>query len=321
MNDSRRSMNPKRLAGLISAALLLATAVAAIGAQKIAPPSETEQKIIAEVRDLKAAGKNDEALALLRKGREEFPKSLHLRQETFLLLMSTKRYDECIAFIDETYPDTPDEFKKDVLISKRGIMFNLFQQAFENKDFDKAYATLKRLADSGHRNPYRFLYRDEYRPLQAREGFDELIGKIEENAGIGRPALDFTTRLLDGEKFTLSEQQGRVVLVNFWDTGCIPCRKEFPALRKLYQRYREKGFEIISINLDEGVEKLDKFLEKESLPWKHVCSGKGFGDDIARLYEVTSTPYQFLVDKKGVMRYFDVRGDELEKIVSRQIGE
>jgi thiol-disulfide isomerase/thioredoxin len=321
MNNSFYSIIPQRLTLLVLVFFLLSTVYTAIGTQEIAPPSEAEQKIIAEVAVLKTAGKNDEALRLLKKGREQFPQSLHLRRETFLLLLSTKRYEECIAFIDETYPDTPDRFKKDVLNSKRNILFNMLMQTLENGDFDKGYSYLKDLADSGHKNPYQFLYQKQYKPLQEMEGFEEIVEKIEDNAGIDRPPLDFTSALLDGGTFTLSEQKGKVVLVDFWNTGCGPCIKEFPNLRKLYKMYQGKGLEIISISLDESREKLDRFLEKEPLPWKHIFSGKGWGDEIARMYEVHSNPYLFLVDRKGIMRYFDVRGEALTKAVTHLIKE
>ena len=322
MNDTQHRLEPGRLSVCLLLLFFLLPAVyTAVRAQGLAPPTEAEKTIIAEAAELKTAGKVDEALRLLQKGRERFPKSLHLNREVFLLLLSAKRYEECIAFIDETYPDTPDEFKKDVLNSKRNIIFSLLVQILEKQDFAKGFSYLKDLADSGHKNPYRFLYQDQYKPLRDMEGFEAVIEKIEDNAGIGRPPLDFSAKLLDGGSFALSEQKGKVVLVDFWNTACGPCIREFPNMRKLYDKYHEEGFEIIGINLDEDREKLDRFFEKEPLPWKHIHSGKGWSDEIARMYEVNSNPYLFLVDRNGIMRYFDVRAEELAEAIARLIEE
>ena len=144
---------------------------------------------------------------------------------------------------------------------------------------------------------------------------------MEKNAGVGKPPKDFTVTLTSGDTFTLSKQTGKVILVDFWGTVCIPCIEEFPNMRDLYNKYHDLGFEILSVSLDESREKFDSFLKKEPLPWKHVYSGKGWQDDLVALYEVESVPFLFLVDRKGNMRYFDVRGEQLAKAVERLVKE
>lgn len=93
------------------------------------------------------------------------------------------------------------------------------------------------------------------------------------------------------------------------------------AVLGLYKKYHDQGFEIISNNLDESREKFEVFLEKQPLPWKQVFSGKAWQDDLIALYEVESVPFLFLVDKKGIMRYFDVSGEQLAEAVKLLIQE
>jgi thiol-disulfide isomerase/thioredoxin len=64
------------------------------------------------------------------------------------------------------------------------------------------------------------------------------------------PAPDFTLPTLSGETVRLSDLRGKVVLVNFWATWCVPCRTEMPTLEELYQYYKERGLEVVAVNLD-----------------------------------------------------------------------
>lgn len=291
-------------------------------AQEMEPPPEPVKNIIAEAKELKEAGKIDEALDLLNSSREKYPESLHLCGEIFRLLSGAKRYEDCLNFIDETLPTTPERFKKDVLISKRGILLKLFiQELEEKKDHENALYYLEQLAQNGFRSTYLLLHNDLFKPLRSMQGFSDIIKRIIKNSGVGEPPKDFTVTLTSGEPFTLSKQTGKVVLVDFWATICTPCIKELPNMRTLYKKYHDKGFEIVSISLDESREKYESFLEKEPLPWKHVFSGEGWKNDLVALYEVEGVPFLFLVDKKGIMRYFDVRGEELAKAVELLVKE
>jgi len=292
-----------------------------LGQDSGAPP-EPVKKIIDKAKQLKDAGKIDEALAVLNSGMENYPGSLHLGGEIYQLLIAAKRYEDCLRFIDAMLPAIPEPFRKDVLAGKRGVLLNLFWQALEEKiDKEKALYYLKELAENGYRGTHEFLKDERCKPLQGMKGFSDLINRMQENAGVGKPPKDFTVALTGGGTFTLSKQTGKVVLVDFWGTICAPCIKEFPNLRKLYKKYHDQGFEIISINLDESREKFESFLEKQPLPWKHVFSGKAWQDELIALYEVESVPFLFLVDKNGIMRYFDVRGEQLAEAVRSLVKE
>ena len=154
-----------------------------------------------------------------------------------------------------------------------------------------------------------------YDPLREETRFTRCVEKARENIGLGKPLPDFTVTLLTGESLTLSDLRGKVVLVDFWSTNCPPCVKEMPALKNLYAKYHPQGFEIIGISLDVDLEKLTAFVRENDLRWKIVCSGKSLLDETVQLYKVNAQPSLWLIDREGILRYFDVRGESLEQAI------
>ena len=122
---------------------------------------------------------------------------------------------------------------------------------------------------------------------------------------------------MDGRDFDLSEIRGKIVLVEFWTTWCGPCLAELPNLRQLYDAYHDKGFEVVSISLDERRPALEAFLEKEPLPWV-VLHDQGWDENKnARHYGVTTVPTVLLVDRTGKILSTNARGEELQKQLAK----
>lgn len=114
-----------------------------------------------------------------------------------------------------------------------------------------------------------------------------------------RAAPPLTATLLDGTRFALADNAGKVVLVNFWATWCAPCRAEMPALDTFYRRYRERGFEVVAISLDEPdrADAVRKVMGDYSFPAALSANAqfKGFG----RIWRV---PMTFVIDRQGRLR-------------------
>ena len=121
--------------------------------------------------------------------------------------------------------------------------------------------------------------------------------------------------------WSLSQQKEKVVLIDFFATWCPPCREEMPNLKNIRSSHPEGSFELISISLDSEREKLETFIREQELTWHFAFSGEGWNDSNAKLYHVNSIPSIWLVDKKGILRYFDVRGEELAETVKKLILE
>jgi peroxiredoxin len=116
---------------------------------------------------------------------------------------------------------------------------------------------------------------------------------------IGKPAPMFTQNDVNGKPVSLSDLKGKYVLVEFWASWCAPCRAGNPNLRKQYELYKDKGFEIISVSLDNVKEKWVDAIAKDGLPWIQVSDLKGWNNAVGRLYGVRAVPQSFLLDKDG----------------------
>ena len=115
-------------------------------------------------------------------------------------------------------------------------------------------------------------------------------------------APDFSLELFDGSDFQLSNQRGKVVLVNFWGSWCGPCRQEAPELQALYEDYKDDGFLIIGVNwLESSRGKALDFVDEFGITYPN---GEDFGEIVAKKYHIQGAPENFLIDKEGNVSQF-----------------
>ena len=135
---------------------------------------------------------------------------------------------------------------------------------------------------------------------------------------VGVKAPDFTAPNPEGEMITISKILGKVTILDFWASWCRPCRIENPNFVKIYDKYHAKGLEIISVSLDRNNQKQGwvEAIEKDQLNWYNVSNLKFWQDPLAQLYNVSSIPATFVLDKDGVILATKLRGGALEAKIS-----
>ncbi len=135
---------------------------------------------------------------------------------------------------------------------------------------------------------------------------------------VGNP-IQIVGTTVEGKPFDWNQLRGRVVLVDFWATWCGPCIQEIPSIKKAYQAYHDKGFEVVAISLDEDRARLDQFLAKTPMPWTVLHETNGINPTAVH-YGISAVPATLLVDTQGRVVSMTARGEELEKQLEKLLG-
>jgi len=131
----------------------------------------------------------------------------------------------------------------------------------------------------------------------------------------GAMAPEISLKTPAGDILALSSLRGKVVLIDFWASWCGPCRKENPNVKLVYEKYKDKGFEIFAVSLDNNAAQWEGAIAKDGLTWKHVSDLGGWKSSAAQLYQVHSIPQTFLLDQEGRIVKIGFRSHELESLI------
>jgi peroxiredoxin len=175
------------------------------------------------------------------------------------------------------------------------------------------YFSLVYLPEAGKEDLLKSVY-DTLTPAVKKSYFgtklEELISSMSKTS-IGVMAPDFTQNDPAGQPVSLSSLRGQYVLVDFWASWCAPCRQENPNVVNAYNAYKDKGFTIIGVSLDQDKAAWEKAILDDKLTWTHVSDLKYFENAVAKTYGIRSIPASFLLDKEGRIIAKDLRGDAL----------
>ena len=147
----------------------------------------------------------------------------------------------------------------------------------------------------------------------------QLANRIESasplQVGAYAPEIELPTP--QGEILKLSSLKGQIVLIDFWASWCRPCRAENPKVKLVYEKYKDKGFEIYGVSLDNNKNKWMAAIKQDGLPWKHVSDLGGWQNIAAQKYKINSIPNTYLIDKDGKILAIGLRAHQLDKFLEK----
>jgi peroxiredoxin len=155
---------------------------------------------------------------------------------------------------------------------------------------------------------------------------DQLVTQQEKQAmkdqatAAGGPAQEITMKDTNGVDISLSSLRGKYVLIDFWASWCRPCRAENPNVVRMYNKYKDAGFEVFSVSLDQKRDRWISAIKKDGMTWMHVSDLKGWGNAAAQAYGVSSIPHTLLIDKEGNIIANKLRGQGLEAKLKQIFG-
>ena len=196
----------------------------------------------------------------------------------------------------------PMDFKNELMIIKTVV-----QEKFEKQKYLKE--VVKLIEQAKQQEDYIFQQKNR---VNEEKNIREQLG-----INIGAIAPEINLKSPDGKLIALSSLKGKVVLLDFWASWCRPCRAENPNVVKLYNKYKDKGFTVYSVSLDQNKDKWLAAIAQDQLTWSnHVSELTGWKSSAGNKYGVSSIPKTFLIDAKGKIIAYDLRGNDLEKQLS-----
>ncbi|MCU0289354.1 MAG: TlpA family protein disulfide reductase [Acidobacteria bacterium] len=332
--------------------LIIPSLMAVSGTSNKSTPPETkmitatQKETMEMIYRLYGQQEYEKVLPIIEKAMKEFGITTELLKLKFNILVAQEKYDTALAFIDG---EIKRSGKTESLLAARfELLYNWkkWQEALETaREKDKitkpkspwdamnimhVYLAMGRKEDaldalqeavSRGFISYRILTDQKYESLASETRFFEIIETIKIAIGLGKPAKNFSVKLINGDTFTLANQRGKVVLLYFWATWCEPCKEEIPGLVKIYEEFKDKNFDMIGISLDSSAGKLMNYSRTNNLNLKMYCSSKTWNDPVVIHYGVNSLPSLWLIDKKGVLRSFDIKSEELRQAIISLLAE
>ncbi len=241
-----------------------------------------------------------------------------------------KEYFRFVDFKDEKYEGLPwvhEAFQGYVLTLLNVGLDDAAQKLYLDQVLQRIpKGTLRyRMALAGAINAFKQKNNSNFVPYaeelmkQLKEGDEASMASLQQQISsmrsftVGAEAPDFAQATPEGKMMRLSDLRGKVVLVDFWASWCGPCRRENPNVVRMYNTYKDKGFEILGVSLDRDRQRWLEAISEDGLTWYHVSDLKQWSNEVAQMYGVSSIPHTVLVDKEGKIIARNLRGEALER--------
>lgn len=222
-----------------------------------------------------------------------------------------KQSSEVIAFL-EANPTSP-------------VSLAMVWKLNRNDEFDRYLALTESLEPVlSHSDSFQ-RFKNDIRSMQGEMAMqkqqEEEQQRMATTLAPGKPAPDITLNDVNGKPLSLSSLRGKTVLIDFWASWCRPCRVENPNVVRVYKKYKNRGFEVFSVSLDNDRSRWTNAIAQDGLEWpSHVSDLAGWNSSAAKLYGVTGIPYTLLIDKEGNIIRTELRGPALEQELAKIYG-
>ena len=299
--------------------------------------------LLREVPDLQAGTKGSNAAALATKLRQHYTDSVdiltltpdlevlgHLHNMSLLHPYYLPRSERIPRYLEmlkssvgvEVAAQKPSENFNEANIEKS--IANLearLQQHPDNENFFYIYRILIRLYIEAGREKDIDQLIDRFKIVNAKT----LVAQIHEDLGnterameyrskvtpplalIGKPVPNFSATDLDGKPISLQQYREKVVLLDFWAVWNGFCVGDILNVKKIYDTYKDRGFEVIGVSLDTDETKLRNYLKENDIPWRQIFSGLERQCPLVKQYDVKSVPARWLIGRDGTLIAHEAR--------------
>ena len=251
----------------------------------------------------------------------EDPNFFNLYSELIRLYVNAEREKDAENLID-SFKSIMKPHSDDIMRFRD--YFTLLEMLRACNKHQEALQLCENLERTEQKNPWlKSLYREfavTHEELGKIELADTYFDKYDSKREmIGKPAPDFSKIDIEGNPISLKDYQGKVVLMDFWGIPCGPCIAEMPNILKVYNSYKNLGFDVIGVMVNYDEEELKKYLSKCKLPWRLINEGND--SVLKKLYHVRGIPSPWLIDRDGIVISYQARGSKLKKLVEEALND
>ncbi|MCC6251226.1 MAG: AhpC/TSA family protein [Bacteroidia bacterium] len=259
------------------------------------------------------------------KGSEETSK---LFEATHVLQSNAERLDSInTVYQNAQGSENIDEITANLQAAYMEIINNetVFVKDFIDKNINSlaCLAVIDKLSSDEHLEYYNKLDKaliKKYPNLPYTKLFHDKVAELNK-LGIGSEAPEITLNTPEGKSISLNSLRGKVVLIDFWASWCRPCRMENPNVVRIYNAYKDKGFDIYSVSLDKEKGAWEEAIKADGLVWPSHVSDLGYWQSsVVKQYNLTGIPFTCLIDKNGKIIAKGLRGDALEAKIKEALG-